>query len=133
MASVEDLLLKSLRNLVEDELKEFQWYLEKDHECISKSEMENANRLKTVDKVVACFGPEEAVTITVVILRKMNHNHLADQLEKNHKQVDKAPVQKRSSAQPESHVVNIRAENGTSVNAPVMIGNNFSGSVTFNK
>ncbi len=86
MASVKDLLVDSLKELVEAELKEFQWHLEKDHECISKSEMENANRLKTVDKMVACFGREEAVKITVDILRKMNQNNLAEQLEKNHKQ-----------------------------------------------
>ncbi|XDV26222.1 hypothetical protein PO909_029984 [Leuciscus waleckii] len=86
MASVKDLLLNSLKDLREDDLKEFQWHLEKDHECIKKSEMENADRLKTVDKMVACFGPEETVKITVKILKKMNQNNLADQLENNHKQ-----------------------------------------------
>ncbi|KAL0194613.1 hypothetical protein M9458_008185, partial [Cirrhinus mrigala] len=86
MASVEDLLLNSLKELGEDHLKEFQWHLTKDHDCIPKYEMENANRCKTVDKMVACFGPEEAVKITVSILRKMNQNELAEQLENKHKQ-----------------------------------------------
>ncbi|XP_048035574.1 NLR family CARD domain-containing protein 3-like [Megalobrama amblycephala] len=86
MASVEDLLEKSLNELLEAELKTFQWHLLKDHERISNSEMENADRLKTVDKMVACFGLEEAVKITVEILRKMNQNNLAEQLENNHKQ-----------------------------------------------
>ncbi|ROI16512.1 NLR family CARD domain-containing protein 3 [Anabarilius grahami] len=85
MASVEELLLNSLMDLVETELNQFQWYLKR-HECISNSEMENADRLKTVDKMVAHFGPEEAVKITVKILRKMNQNNLAEQLENNHKQ-----------------------------------------------
>uniref|UniRef100_A0A8C1RVE7 Pyrin domain-containing protein n=1 Tax=Cyprinus carpio TaxID=7962 RepID=A0A8C1RVE7_CYPCA len=81
MASVEELLLNSLKELARDELKEFQWHLQKDHLCISKSEMENADRLKTVDKMVVCFGPEEAVKITVKTLRKMNQNLLAEHLE----------------------------------------------------
>ncbi|XP_016328691.1 NACHT, LRR and PYD domains-containing protein 3-like [Sinocyclocheilus anshuiensis] len=85
MTSVKDLLVNSLKDLVKDELEEFQWHLEKDHVCISKSDMKDANRLKTVDKMVACFGPEEAVKITVDILRKMNQNDLAKQLENEYK------------------------------------------------
>ncbi|XP_067222307.1 NACHT, LRR and PYD domains-containing protein 3-like [Chanodichthys erythropterus] len=86
MASVKDLLDKSLNELVQAELKKFQWHLVNDHECISKCEMVNADRLDTVDKMVARFGPEEAVKITVKILRKMNQNNLAEQLENKHKQ-----------------------------------------------
>uniref|UniRef100_A0A9J8B4C0 NACHT, LRR and PYD domains-containing protein 12-like n=1 Tax=Cyprinus carpio carpio TaxID=630221 RepID=A0A9J8B4C0_CYPCA len=85
MASVEELLMNSLKDLLEAELKDFQWYLQKDHECISKSDMENADRVNTVDKMVACFGPEDAVKITVRILGKMNQNNLAEQLENKHK------------------------------------------------
>uniref|UniRef100_A0A672QIB8 Pyrin domain-containing protein n=1 Tax=Sinocyclocheilus grahami TaxID=75366 RepID=A0A672QIB8_SINGR len=84
MASVKVLLLNSLQELEEAELKKFQWYLKNDHECMSKCEMENADRLKTVDKLVACFGPEEAVKITVKILRELKHNQLAKQLEDEH-------------------------------------------------
>jgi len=86
MASVKVLLKNSLKNLVEEDLKEFQWELLNDHECITKSEMENADRLKTVDKMVEHFGPEEAVKITVEILRNINQNNLAEQLENKHKQ-----------------------------------------------
>ncbi|KAK7130504.1 hypothetical protein R3I93_019992 [Phoxinus phoxinus] len=85
MASVNELLLNSLKDLVEGDLKEFQWRLKNDKH-IFNSEMENADRLKTVDKMVACFGPEKAVKITVEILRKINQNDLAEQLENNHKQ-----------------------------------------------
>uniref|UniRef100_A0A673GFQ0 Pyrin domain-containing protein n=1 Tax=Sinocyclocheilus rhinocerous TaxID=307959 RepID=A0A673GFQ0_9TELE len=80
MASVKELLVNSLKELLEAELKAFQWHLQEHHECISKSDMENADRAKTVDKMVACFGPEEAVKITVDILRKMNQNNLAELL-----------------------------------------------------
>ncbi|XP_056310411.1 NACHT, LRR and PYD domains-containing protein 12-like [Danio aesculapii] len=86
MANVEHLLNSSLDELLEAELKKFQWYLTKDNRCISKSEMENADRLKTVNKMVSCFGPERAVKITVNILRKIKQNHLADQLENTQKQ-----------------------------------------------
>jgi len=86
MESVEELLLNSLKDLREDDLKEFQWKLRNDHECITKSDMENADRLKTVDKMVECFRPEEAVKITLEILRKINQNNLAEQLENKHNQ-----------------------------------------------
>ncbi|XP_051747434.1 NACHT, LRR and PYD domains-containing protein 12-like isoform X2 [Ctenopharyngodon idella] len=86
MASVKELLEKSLYELEKAELKKFQWHLRNDHESISKSDMENADRLKTVDKMVECFGPEKAVKITVEILRKMNQNNLAEHLENKHKQ-----------------------------------------------
>ncbi|ROL54865.1 hypothetical protein DPX16_23317 [Anabarilius grahami] len=80
IASVKELLMNSLRELGKDELKLFQWHL-KNHDRISASEMENADILDTVDTMVACFEPEEAVKITVNILRKMNQNLLAEQLE----------------------------------------------------
>ncbi|XP_073690882.1 caspase b-like [Garra rufa] len=86
MASVEELLVDSLKELVEAELKEFHWHLKNAyHKCISKSEMEKADIFDTVDKIVACFGPEEAVKVMVDILRKMNQNDLAEQLENEHK------------------------------------------------
>ncbi|XP_067283791.1 NLR family CARD domain-containing protein 3-like [Pseudorasbora parva] len=86
MAFVKELLKNSLKNLRKDDLKEFQWSLENEHEFIFKCEMENADRLDTVDKLVACFGSEEAVKITVETLRKINQNNLAEQLENKHKQ-----------------------------------------------
>ncbi|XP_073805166.1 protein NLRC3 isoform X2 [Danio rerio] len=86
MANVKQLLKKSLDELEEAELKEFQWCLINDHGCVSKAEMENADRLKTVDEMVSCFGPERAVKITVDTLRKIKQNHLAEELENTQKQ-----------------------------------------------
>uniref|UniRef100_A0A8C1LRS3 Uncharacterized protein n=1 Tax=Cyprinus carpio TaxID=7962 RepID=A0A8C1LRS3_CYPCA len=80
MASVKELLVNSLNELIKDDLRTFQWYL-KNHKLIPKSEMENADVSDTVDKMEECFGPEEAVKITVKILRKMNKNPLAEELE----------------------------------------------------
>ncbi|KAK7165600.1 hypothetical protein R3I93_005614 [Phoxinus phoxinus] len=86
MAPVKELLVNSLKELVKDDLKLFQWYL-KNHECVSTSEMENTDVLNTVDKMVARFRQEEAVKVTVNILRKMNQNLLAEQLENKHNEV----------------------------------------------
>ncbi|KAL1276281.1 hypothetical protein QQF64_035904 [Cirrhinus molitorella] len=97
MASVEELLLDSLKELSEAELKEFHWRLMKAYrKCISKSEMEKADIFDTVDKIVVCFGLEEAVKITVDILRKMNQNNLAEQLENKHKQAQAEEQMKAS-------------------------------------
>ncbi|KAL1246554.1 hypothetical protein QQF64_034599 [Cirrhinus molitorella] len=97
MAAVKHLLEKSLNELKKAELKKFQWHLKNDKH-ISESEMENADRLDTVDKMVACFGQEEAVKITVDILRKMNQNNLAEQLENKHKQAGQAEGNIKKSA-----------------------------------
>ncbi|XP_073803370.1 protein NLRC3-like isoform X5 [Danio rerio] len=86
MANVKQLLKKSLDELVEDTLKDFQWHLMNDHREISKAEMENADRRNTVDKLVSCFGLERAVKITVDTLRKINQNQLAEDLENTQKQ-----------------------------------------------
>ncbi|XP_016103933.1 NACHT, LRR and PYD domains-containing protein 3-like [Sinocyclocheilus grahami] len=87
MASVKELLVDSLKELVKAQLKEFHWRLMiAYHKCISKSEMEKADIFDTVEKMVTCFGSKEAVKITVDILRKMNQNDLAEELENEHKQ-----------------------------------------------
>ncbi|KAL0148161.1 hypothetical protein M9458_056563, partial [Cirrhinus mrigala] len=87
MASVKELLVDALKELLEAELKEFHWRLTNTyHNHISKSEMEKADIFNTVDKMAVCFGPEEAVMVMVDILRKMKQNDLAKQLENKHKQ-----------------------------------------------
>ncbi|XP_026108883.1 NACHT, LRR and PYD domains-containing protein 3-like [Carassius auratus] len=95
MASVKELLMNSLVDLVEVDLKKFQWNLKND-EHISNSEMEKADIFDTVDKMVARFGPEEAVKISVEILRKMNQNLLAEQLENKHNQAKAEGIMKTS-------------------------------------
>ncbi|ROL53669.1 NLR family CARD domain-containing protein 3 [Anabarilius grahami] len=121
MASAKDLLDKSLNKLNKAELKKFQWCLVNDHECISNSEIENADILDTVDKMVAHFGPEEAVKITVEILRKMNQNNLAEQLENKHKQAQaegsiEDPALVGASSKP------IEAQAEGSIEDPALVG-----------
>nr|XP_017211254.1 protein NLRC3-like [Danio rerio] len=86
MANVKQLLKNSLDELKDDELKDFQWYLMIDHREISTAELENADRRKTVDKLVSCFGSERAVKITVDTLRKIKQNELAEELKKKQQQ-----------------------------------------------
>ncbi|KAI2644149.1 Caspase b [Labeo rohita] len=87
MASVKEMLMGSMKELVEAELKAFKWHLmNPSYKHIPRSELEKADIFDTVDKMIACFGPEEAVKVTVDILRKMNQNELAKQLENKHKQ-----------------------------------------------
>nr|XP_017210815.2 NACHT, LRR and PYD domains-containing protein 12-like [Danio rerio] len=88
--------------------------------------MENADRLDTVDKLVSCFGPEGAVTITVDILGKIKQNQLAKELENTQKQ-----GQTSSSAQT-AFSTDVKAESGVVVNAPVLTGNITTDPVNFN-
>ncbi|KAI2665800.1 Apoptosis-associated speck-like protein containing a CARD [Labeo rohita] len=85
MASVSEHLLAALDYLVTEELKRFKWRL-KTYHGISAADLEKADAPDTVDLMMKCFRPEEAVKITVNILRKMNHNYLAEHLENKHKQ-----------------------------------------------
>ncbi|KAA0721528.1 Nucleotide-binding oligomerization domain-containing protein 2 [Triplophysa tibetana] len=85
MASVKELLKKTLYDLRKDDLKEFQWHLRNDY-GFPASGLEEADVLDTVDKMVECETQEEAVKITVKILRKINQNQLAEELEKKHKE-----------------------------------------------
>ncbi|KAK2915751.1 hypothetical protein Q8A67_000125 [Cirrhinus molitorella] len=119
----DDLLVKTLKDLVKKDLEMFQWHLEKDHECISKSEIENADRLKTVDMMVACFGLEEAVKIMVSILRKMNQNNLAEQLENKHKQ-GSAAVDSKDSL----HEISLRLKDRLKQDCErILVGNSETG------
>ncbi len=84
MVSVLEQLLATLDDLDTDKLKRFQWRL-KNYYGFSAADLEKAGALDTVDLMIKRFGPEEAVKITVDILKKMNHNHLAEELENKHK------------------------------------------------
>ncbi|KAK2892361.1 hypothetical protein Q8A67_012349 [Cirrhinus molitorella] len=84
-ASVSKQLLSALDELVTDELKRFKWHL-KSHEGFSAADLENADAPDTVDLMMKRIRPEEAKKITVDILREMNLNQVAEELENKHKQ-----------------------------------------------
>ncbi|KAK2892363.1 hypothetical protein Q8A67_012351 [Cirrhinus molitorella] len=84
-ASVSKQLLSALDELVTDKQKRFKWHL-KNHKGFLAADLENADASDTVDLMRKRFRPEEAVKIAVDILREMNYNHLAEELENKHKQ-----------------------------------------------
>ncbi|XP_056615472.1 NACHT, LRR and PYD domains-containing protein 3-like [Triplophysa dalaica] len=76
-----ELLKNSLNDLRKDELKEFQWHLRNDYKFPASGLVE-ADVLDTVDKMVEREKQEGAVNITLDILKKINQNQLAEELEK---------------------------------------------------
>lgn len=85
MTAVPQLILETLEDLGHDKLKRFKWHLKHDG-IASATDVEKADATTaTVDLVVARRGPEGAVEITLDILRKMQENNLAKQLEDRHK------------------------------------------------
>ncbi|XP_070297265.1 caspase b-like [Salvelinus sp. IW2-2015] len=77
------LLMDTLEELGRSDLKTFQFHLTHDvDDPISRSKLEDADRLVTVDRMVQSYCDEGAVKITLEILRKMGQNKLADELEK---------------------------------------------------
>ncbi|XP_035382041.1 NACHT, LRR and PYD domains-containing protein 3-like [Electrophorus electricus] len=87
MDNISKLLLDILEELKIEDLKKFQWHLTnsvEDDKCIPKSHLENTDRLDTVDKMVQKYDPDGAVEITLDILKKMNHNQLAESLRIKH-------------------------------------------------
>ncbi|ROL54807.1 hypothetical protein DPX16_23259 [Anabarilius grahami] len=81
MATVGEQLLKALEDLDSKKLQKFKWFL-KNNGSVSTSDLEKADTATdTVDVMVERFEPDGAVKITLDILRKMNENYLAKQLE----------------------------------------------------
>ncbi|KAL0153384.1 hypothetical protein M9458_051303, partial [Cirrhinus mrigala] len=80
MASVKQLVYDTLDDLEEEKFKRFKSYL-RGYGHIPVSVLEKADATDTVDQMLDRFGPENAVKITLDILKKMNQNHLAEQLE----------------------------------------------------
>ena len=86
MANVPQVLLDTQQNLGEKDLKLFQWKLTsgvQGFKSIPKALLENADRLDTVDKMVANHELRGAVAITLAILKKINQNQLAEELRIN--------------------------------------------------
>ncbi|XP_032359090.1 tripartite motif-containing protein 35 [Etheostoma spectabile] len=82
---IEKVLKEHLDDLSEDELRDFQWYVTlhrgTDSKPVPKSQLQNASRTETVDKLVSFHGESGAVEITVdILMNHMNHNDLATRL-----------------------------------------------------
>lgn len=88
MASVPELLLETLVELLDDQLRMFQWYLYskvlKGLPHIPKSRLEGVDRPGTVDLLAQTYGYDGAVTVTVDILMKMRFKLNAEALQKKY-------------------------------------------------
>ncbi|RXN13519.1 LRR and PYD domains-containing 6-like protein [Labeo rohita] len=127
MAAIKELLLRFMDELETEKLNRFKWYL-KNNKSVSAAAIENANATGMVDIMVARFTPEQAVQVMLEILRKMNENHLAEQLENEYRDVGNAVDQMTRDA----HTVDLTFLSGIPVNAPVLTRNNISNPVTLN-
>ena len=88
MLDVPALLLTTLEELTEEQLKIFQSNLTTvqlpDFPLIPERQLENTDRQDTVDQMMKSYGPERAVRNTLKILRRRNLDDLAEKLERYH-------------------------------------------------
>uniref|UniRef100_A0A3B3V2N1 FIIND domain-containing protein n=1 Tax=Poecilia latipinna TaxID=48699 RepID=A0A3B3V2N1_9TELE len=84
--SIKDEILKTLKHLTNDDFEEFKWHLK--HESfgnispIQEADLENAKRWKVVGLILQHFrGAGGALEVTIMVLKKMDQNNLAESLE----------------------------------------------------
>ncbi|KAK7144134.1 hypothetical protein R3I94_010534 [Phoxinus phoxinus] len=86
MASVLELLYHTLDDLKKDDIKRFKSLLRQDGP-VGVGKLEDAGVTDIVNIMMERFREEEAVKITLNILRKMNQNQLAEELQNNYTEV----------------------------------------------
>ncbi len=79
-ATREEQLLRALKDLGDDELKEFKWYLQKSEvlerfPIIPRSRLDKADRPDTVDQMLQTYC-ENTLEVTKKVLRKLDRNDL---------------------------------------------------------
>lgn len=88
MASVPELLLNTLWELVDEDLNYFKWYLyngvSEEFTPIPKARIRDADRGETVDALVQKYGQDGAVEVTLDILRRMGFNELSEKLKEKY-------------------------------------------------
>ncbi|RXM95925.1 Protein NLRC3 [Acipenser ruthenus] len=86
--STKDLILKELEELLQEEYRRFTWKLrdmglKEGYKHIPKSQLENAERIDVVDKVIDFYGDDYAVEVTAETLVAINKLDLADRLKRD--------------------------------------------------
>lgn len=86
MAQVPELLLNTLLQLVDKDLRTFQWYLYMDvlegFAYIPRADLDGVDRPGTVSRLVETYGYDDAVTVSVEVLTKMKLKLWAETLKK---------------------------------------------------
>ncbi|XP_048861776.1 protein NLRC3-like isoform X1 [Brienomyrus brachyistius] len=81
------LLMHSLEELTEDELKKFTFYLihlvYEEYQRIPRGQLENLDRIGITDMIIRSYGEVGALKVTLEILKKMNLNDLVQRLSKD--------------------------------------------------
>ncbi|KAM9362763.1 pyrin-like isoform 2-T3 [Symphorus nematophorus] len=100
--SVQQLLVETLEELIDEEFNQFKWYLALDvlQGCkpIKRAQLQNAARWDTVSKMSDSYGEELAVSLTIDILKKMGKNGSAAELKKTYEGGKPAPASTSNSA-----------------------------------
>ncbi|XP_062414920.1 NLR family CARD domain-containing protein 3-like [Pungitius pungitius] len=86
MEKVKKEILSILKELKEEDYKEFKWHLEnhpspEDPRSIPPCDLQNADRMDTVDLIVRCYDTD-SVQVTMKVLEEMKMNDLAKKLSK---------------------------------------------------
>ncbi|XP_071401384.1 NACHT, LRR and PYD domains-containing protein 3-like isoform X2 [Centroberyx affinis] len=84
LSKTKRLLIKTLEDLGDEELKRFKWFLQQDDilegfPAIPKSRLENAGRQDTVDQMVQTYN-QHSLEVTKKVLMKINRNDLEQSL-----------------------------------------------------
>lgn len=97
--------LKALDELDDDDFERFVFFLcQMDEEKIPKGAMSHKSRVVVAQKMIETYGKQDALQITIGILKEMKNNNLASQLEKQIQQERKesdqnaVPVKKQRLA-----------------------------------
>uniref|UniRef100_A0A3P8SSF6 Pyrin domain-containing protein n=1 Tax=Amphiprion percula TaxID=161767 RepID=A0A3P8SSF6_AMPPE len=77
MTTPQEVLLRTLKELGDEDFENFKWYLNQegvlgDFKSIPKSHLEKTNRVNTVDQMVQIYGTTNAIKVTEKVLMKMN-------------------------------------------------------------
>ncbi|KAM4615564.1 uncharacterized protein ACJ7VT_010642 [Polymixia lowei] len=98
MATVPERLLATLEELVDKQMRTFQWFLYSDlltgFPHIPKSRLEGVDRPGVVYLLVQTYGHNSAVTVTLDVLQRMGLNLLADTLKTSCEEVSSVQVGK---------------------------------------
>ena len=84
MATLEQVLLGTLEDLGEDDFKKFKWLLQQEgvleeFPTMRKSQLENADRMDTVDRMVQTYCIN-TIKVTRMVLGEINQNVLVERL-----------------------------------------------------
>ncbi|XP_078140683.1 NACHT, LRR and PYD domains-containing protein 3-like [Centroberyx gerrardi] len=84
MMTFKERLLETLKDLGDEELKSFKWFLQQDDilegfPAIKKGRLENADRLDTVDQMVQTYN-QHSLEVTKKVLMKINRSDLEQSL-----------------------------------------------------